>query len=101
MNRLFGDRIPCSSTKPLTGHTLGASGAVEAAFCWLMLANRADSALTLLPHVFDGEVDEALAPLSLVLPGERVPVSDRAAVMSNSFGFGGSNCSLLLAEGVE
>jgi 3-oxoacyl-[acyl-carrier-protein] synthase-1 len=83
----------------MVGHTLGASGAVEAAFCWLMLAHRTDDALTLLPHVFDGELDEALAPLSLVSDGQRARVSGRAAIMSNSFGFGGSNCSLVLAEG--
>lgn len=37
VKRLFGEKICCSSTKPLTGHTLGAAGAVEAALCWLAL----------------------------------------------------------------
>ncbi len=37
---LFPDGVACSSTKPMTGHTLGAAGALEAAFCWLSLTAR-------------------------------------------------------------
>ena len=37
INALFGDRVPCSSTKHLTGHTLGAAGITEAALSWLIL----------------------------------------------------------------
>lgn len=99
IHRLFGDQVPCSSTKPLVGHTLGASGAIEAAFCWLVLANRSNDELTLPPHVYDGVTDPALAPLPLVGAGERAKVETRAAIMSNSFGFGGSNCSVVLADG--
>jgi 3-oxoacyl-[acyl-carrier-protein] synthase-1 len=99
VHRLFGDRVPCSSTKPLVGHTLGASGAVEAAFCWLMLRNRRDGELSLLPHVYDGVKDPELAPIDLVHTGNTAKVPTRAAIMSNSFGFGGSNCSILLTEG--
>lgn len=98
VHRLFGDRVPCSSTKPLVGHTLGASGAVEAAFCWLVLANRSNDELTLPPHVYDGVTDPELAPLSLVGAGQTAKVQNRAALLSNSFGFGGSNCSVVLAD---
>ena len=98
IDRLFGGRVPCSSTKPLVGHTLGASGAVEAAFCWLVLANQSNDELTLPPHVYDGVVDPALAPLSLVALGETVKLVTRPAIMSNSFGFGGTNCSIVLAR---
>lgn len=101
VERLFGARIPCSSTKPLVGHTLGASGAIEAAFCWLVLANRDGDQLALPPHIYDGQQDPALPPLALVSTGDRAPVEARATVMSNSFGFGGSNCSLVLAESRE
>ncbi len=97
--RLFRDRVPCSSTKPLIGHTLGASGAIETAFCWLVLANRSNDELTLPPHVYDGVADPTLAPLTLVGAGERAKVKTRAAIMSNSFGFGGSNCSIALTDG--
>lgn len=89
----------CSSTKPLVGHTLGASGALEAAFCWLMLDNAEDGMLSAPPHRFDGVLDPTLAPLPLVVPGCRIRSDGSIAVMSNSFGFGGSNCSLILTRG--
>ena len=85
-----------SSTKPLVGHTLGAAGALEAAFCWLVLDRRADGELALPPHRFDGAVDPALPPLRFVAEGERAPVGATARVMTNSFGFGGNNCTLVL-----
>lgn len=86
---VLGGEVPCSSTKPLTGHTLGAAGALEAAFCWLAL-DRGQLPL----HAFDGEYDPALRPLNLYT-GAQPPRAPRYA-MSNSFAFGGSNCSLIL-----
>jgi 3-oxoacyl-[acyl-carrier-protein] synthase-1 len=97
--RVFGTATPCSSTKPLTGHTLGASAAIEAALCWLMLSRPEPEGLTPPPHCWDGEVDPALPPLALVRPGARVPARGARAVMSTSFGFGGSNCALILGGG--
>ena len=94
--RVFGTDLPCSSTKPLVGHTLGAAGAIEAAFCWLVLAERHRSALALPPHVWDGARDPALAPIRLAAKGEFARTGERALVMSNSFGFGGNNCTLIL-----
>jgi 3-oxoacyl-[acyl-carrier-protein] synthase-1 len=94
--RVFGTALPCSSTKALVGHALGAAGALEAAFCWLVLAERSDGLLALPPHVFDGERDPALAPIRLVGKSETARVGARARVMTNSFGFGGSNCTLIL-----
>jgi 3-oxoacyl-[acyl-carrier-protein] synthase-1 len=94
IDRVFGDSPPCSSTKSLVGHILGGAGAVEAAFCWLMLSQRASGNLDLIPHAFDAQPDPALPDLRLVpREGLRVPVG---AVMTNSFGFGGNNCSLIL-----
>lgn len=91
VHALFGEDTPCSSTKPLTGHTLGAAGALEAAICWLTLTD-ADGRLP--PHWWDGVRDPALPPLSLVQPGAR---AERLRhVLSNSFAFGGSNATLIL-----
>src|SRR5258705_206644 len=57
--RVLGTDVPCSSTKPLVGHTLGAAGALEAAFCWLVLAERSGGRLALPPHVWDGAREPA------------------------------------------
>lgn len=84
---LFGDRVPCSSTKGATGHTLGAAGAVEAIICALALTH---DLLPGSPHT--GHLDPAI-PIQYVLSSR----SDRLRyALSNSFGFGGSNCSLIL-----
>ena len=84
--------IPASSTKPLTGHALGAAGAIEAAFCWLALT---DPAGRLPPHLYDGAQDPELPALNLVPPGSRLG-SPPAAVVTTSFAFGGSNVALVL-----
>lgn len=91
--RVFGLDTPCSSTKPLTGHTLGAAGALEAGIAWLTLLG--DGGLP--AHHFDGERDPALPAIRLVQPGERLAAAPRA-VLSNSFAFGGSNAALVLTR---
>lgn len=89
---LFQDKVPCASTKPLTGHALGASGAIEAGLCWLMLSEQ-NQAKGYIPHLFDGVLDETLAPLWFAQKGQ----SGRLChILSNSFAFGGSNASLIL-----
>jgi len=97
---VFGDHVAslaCSSTKPLVGHMLGASGATEVAFCAMALEQRnASGELPLPPHIFDGEYDSELPRLRLVDWGETLRVSGTCIMMSNSFGFGGSNCSVVL-----
>jgi 3-oxoacyl-[acyl-carrier-protein] synthase I len=94
---LFGASVPCSSTKGMTGHTLGAAGACEAAFLWLSL-HPDFSTGTLPPHVWDGVPDPAIPSIGLVGSGSGVPRTGRLAMMSNSFAFGGSNVSLLLGR---
>ena len=87
---LFPQGVPCSSTKPMSGHTLGAAGALEAAFCWLSLAHG-----RLPPHVWDGQADPALPALRWAQVGELL---EKRCLMSNSFAFGGNNVSLIIAE---
>jgi len=99
VGRVFGLELPCSSTKPLTGHTLAAAGALEAALCWLVLERRELERLHLPPHVWSGDPDPSLPALRLIDRGASIRVAGPARVASNSFGFGGSNCTLVL--GVE
>ena len=97
VNRVFGNDTPASSTKGLTGHTLGAAGALEAAFCCLTLSD--ENTEHVLPmHVFDGERDPSIPEIRLVKNGE---TAKRLNIcMSNSFGFGGCNVSLILSRNV-
>ena len=83
---LFGDRVPCSSTKGATGHTLGAAGAVEAVICALALT---DGLLPGSPGTATLDPDIRLDYLLQARAG-----TPRRA-LSNSFGFGGSNCALV------
>ncbi len=94
VSRVFPQGVPCSGTKPLTGHTLGAAGATEAAFCWLAL--QGDGRLP--PHVWDGEADPALPQLLQTRAGDRFARSAGRVCMSNSFAFGGSNACLVLGD---
>lgn len=96
---LFGDKVACSSTKAMTGHTLGAAGAIEAAFLWLTLHPRFNPDGQLPPHLWDGVLDPALVPLRLATAEDRLPDRSKVAALSNSFAFGGSNCSLVLGRG--
>ncbi|EXU74587.1 beta-ketoacyl-[acyl-carrier-protein] synthase family protein [Erwinia mallotivora] len=92
IGRLFGEAVPCSSTKHLTGHTLGAAGICEAALCWLLLSGD----IPLPAQDFsDGEPDESLAACGLLLCP--APLA-RPFVMSNSFAFGGNNTCLILGK---
>ena len=96
VHALFGSAVPVSSTKPMTGHTLGAAGALEAGLCWLaMQDDNAEGKLP--PHLWDGVVDPALPPLNVALPGAMLGRPLRWA-LSNSFAFGGANATLLLGR---
>ena len=95
---VFGTTTPCSSTKRMTGHTLGAAGAIEAAFLWLTLHPEYNDT-QLPPHLWDGIRDPALPPLAFTDTQSRLPNKQKIAMLSNSFGFGGSNASLILGRG--
>lgn len=90
---VLGQAVPVSSTKPMTGHTLAAAGAIEAAFGWLTLVDNPKGLLP--PHWWDGRADPALPGLAVVGPGAALGRAPRH-VLSNSFAFGGSNATLLL-----
>jgi 3-oxoacyl-[acyl-carrier-protein] synthase-1 len=98
VNVVFGDRTPCSSTKSITGHMLGAAGANEVAFLWLMLEpGFADGSMP--PHIWDGQYDPALPRLNFALPRSSFANRDQVAALSNSFAFGGSNAAVVLGRG--
>lgn len=91
LREVFGDNIPFfSSTKSLTGHSLGAAGVQEAIYCLIMMANdfMAQSA-----HIQN--LDEAFKDLPILLERK---VGEFKTALSNSFGFGGTNCSLIFSK---
>jgi 3-oxoacyl-[acyl-carrier-protein] synthase-1 len=88
--KLFEGKIPAlSSTKSYTGHTLGASGGVEAVYSVLALVNQ-----TTLPNLRF----EIPIPGTELFPETEARKIDLKHVLSNSFGFGGNCCSLLFSK---
>ena len=83
---VFGSATPCSSTKGATGHTLGAAGAVEAVIALLALRHG------LLPAGLNVTQPDPALTLDYLRSNRHAPLR---AVLSNSFGFGGSNASLV------
>ncbi|PKM30619.1 MAG: beta-ketoacyl-[acyl-carrier-protein] synthase II [Gammaproteobacteria bacterium HGW-Gammaproteobacteria-11] len=91
VDQVFGRTLACSSTKALTGHTLGACGALEAGFCWLALR-----AGKLPPQVHDGQLDPELPRLNYVDASHNQQAREVRRALSNSFAFGGNNIALIL-----
>jgi 3-oxoacyl-[acyl-carrier-protein] synthase-1 len=85
--KLLGEQTPCSSTKGWTGHTLGAAGIVEANFSALCIANG------FIPQSLNTRTVDPAIKANIALHQQSRAV---AKVLSNSFGFGGTNCSLIL-----
>ncbi len=89
VRELFGNEVPAiSSTKSLTGHSLGATGVQEAIYCLLMMQHNFIAASANIERL-----DPAAEDMSIVLK-EREATLNR--VMSNSFGFGGTNATLIM-----
>jgi 3-oxoacyl-[acyl-carrier-protein] synthase-1 len=88
---VFGTRTPCSSTKGATGHTLGAAGGVEALIAMLSIENG------LMPAGLNLRERDPALQMNYLAENRHAPVG---RVLSNSFGFGGSNASLVFG-GVE
>tara|TARA_R110002072_G_scaffold5358_5_gene34848 strand:- start:139 stop:1368 length:1230 start_codon:yes stop_codon:yes gene_type:complete len=93
VRRVFGQGAtpPVSSTKSMTGHSQGATGASEAVYCLLMLQND-----FIAPSINVETLDPALAPEEIATT--RVDNAGLDTIMTNSFGFGGTNGSMLLSK---
>jgi 3-oxoacyl-[acyl-carrier-protein] synthase II len=90
---VFGEQaynVPISSTKSMTGHLLGASGAIEAVVCVKVLLD------SMLPPTINYETPDPVCDLDYVPNQARK--AEPVNVMSNSFGFGGHNATLILSE---
>lgn len=89
---IFGESVPCSSTKHLTGHTLGAAGITEAGLSALIL----ERDLMLPAQDFQlSPLDDSLVPCGLLQEPARL---ERPVILSNSFAFGGNNACLLFGR---
>ncbi len=86
--------VACSSTKPLTGHTLGAAGAVELMLCWLVLSDQNRDGRC-PPHCWDAQRDPELPRVNVV---DLNYASEPKTCLSNSFAFGGNNVSLIIGR---
>ena len=90
---VFGDhtpKIPVSSNKSMVGHTISAAGAVEAIFSLLTLEHQR------IPPTINYDMPDPAIPFDVV--GNKARDARVTAVMSNSFGFGGQNASLILTR---
>jgi 3-oxoacyl-[acyl-carrier-protein] synthase II len=93
ISMVFGDRatkVPVSSNKSMVGHTLSAAGAVEAVFSLLTLEHQR------IPPTINYDVPDPAIPFDVV--PNKARDAKVTAVMSNSFGFGGQNASLILTR---
>ena len=89
LRSVFDQIPPLSSTKGWTGHTLGAAGITEAIISCLAIKN------DFIPGTLNTQHPDPALSASIILEGHKQRVS---TVLSNSFGFGGSNCSLIFGE---
>jgi 3-oxoacyl-[acyl-carrier-protein] synthase-1 len=87
--KLFGPELPCSATKGATGHLLGAAGIVEAIVSMLSLRHER------LPGTPNSTAVDPSCGCGVLLEGRR---GAPRHVLSNSFGFGGNNCSLVFGR---
>ena len=91
VDAVFGAcKVPCSTTKPITGHTLGAAGALELAICFAAITNN-----VLPPQIWDGIFDEEMPKLNFI--NKNNDSHEVKICLSNSFAFGGANACLVIA----
>lgn len=96
VNAVFGEagnNVPVSTTKPITGHTLGAAAALELAICWKAIKENA------IPvQVWDGQRDEEIPALNFADKKTKPAQKELKVCLSNSFAFGGANACLVIGE---
>lgn len=91
VDAVFGKyKVPCSTTKPVTGHTLGAAGALELAICFAAITNN-----VLPPQIWDGVFDEEMPKLNFINKNSSLNHGIIKICFSNSFAFGGANACLV------
>jgi len=92
IKQVFGEHIPpFSTTKSLCGHSLGAAGVQETIYCLLMMQNNFIQASANVDNL-----DEKVAGMPLVT--ERIDNAELNTVLTNNFGFGGTNASLIISK---
>lgn len=90
--KVFGDNVPASSTKPFTGHCLGAAASIEAFICYQILKGKRNLPI----HKYDNEYDENLPKINLV--NSNTENKKINTCMSTSFGFGGTNAVVIMGN---
>lgn len=90
---VFGSNIPASSTKPLTGHCLGAAASIETALCCKLLETGRGY---VFPHIYDNEYDNSIPPIKLT--DKNTVLEHINSCLCTSFGFGGTNTAILLKK---
>lgn len=100
VDEVFGDcKVAASTTKPFTGHTLGAGSALELALCWQAVSKNENKENPELPlQMWDGQRDDEIPPLNFVDEDNSGNAGKVRICMSNSFAFGGSNCCLIVGK---
>lgn len=93
--KVFGDNVPASSTKPFTGHCLGAAASIEAFICYQILKGERNLPI----HKYDNEYDENLPKINLV--NSNTENKKINTCMSTSFGFGGANAVVIMGNKTE
>lgn len=90
VSNVFENKVPASSTKPLTGHCLGAAASIETALCCKLLDSGEKH---VYPHIYDGEYDDTLPQIKLA---DKTLYRKNKYALCLSFGFGGTNCAIVL-----
>lgn len=90
--KVFGDNVPASSTKPFTGHCLGAAASIEAFICYQILKGERNLPI----HKYDNEYDENLPKINLV--NSNTENKKINTCMNTSFGFGGTNAVVIMGN---